>query len=221
MIGLIAESLEVVGELLVTHRSVDRRTGDLVAVDMENRKYGARLRWIEELVAVPRSSEWAALSLTVADDTGDDQFGIVEDGSEGSGERVSKFATLKDCARSPRIRMTRKSARPTEHLDEMCRALFIELELGIVVMKRALGEEIGDDGRRSMARSSDKHHVEMMSLDEIIEMCVDEVESRNRSPVSKNSILDIILLELISKKTVLLEIELGRAEVVRIAQVEI
>ena len=55
-----------------------RGPGNLVAVQMQNGQHGAVVHRIEKLVRVPAGRERAGLGLAVADDTRDEQVGIVE-----------------------------------------------------------------------------------------------------------------------------------------------
>ena len=65
-------------QLLVADAREDRRVGDLVAVEVQDRQHRAVAHRVEELVRVPRRRERPGLGLAVADDAGDDQVGVVE-----------------------------------------------------------------------------------------------------------------------------------------------
>src|SRR6516165_8510110 len=55
--GLVPVAVKQADELLVLHSSKDSRVGDLIAVEMKNRQYGAIRAWIEKFIAMPGSSQ--------------------------------------------------------------------------------------------------------------------------------------------------------------------
>src|SRR5437867_385036 len=67
----------------------ERRVGNLVAVEMQDRQHRAVGGRIEELVRMPRGGEWPRLRLAVAHDAGRDEIGVVEHGTERMAERVA------------------------------------------------------------------------------------------------------------------------------------
>ncbi len=82
-VGLPSVAGEESEELVLRDAGQDGRVGDLPAVQVENWQLCAVGRRVLELVRVPARRERAGLGLTVADDAGDDQVGVVERGAEG------------------------------------------------------------------------------------------------------------------------------------------
>ena len=78
---------------------------------MQDRENCAICDWVEELCAVPTSSEWTSLSLAVTDHCQSDKIGVVIDSSKGMRNRVSKLSTLMDTTRSFRGGVTTDTAR--------------------------------------------------------------------------------------------------------------
>ena len=117
-----AVALEELRQLLVAHRLVDRRVGDLVAVEVQDRQHRAARRRVEELVRVPGAGRRAGLGLAVADDARDDQVRVVERRAERGGERVAELAALVDRAGHDRRQMAREAARPGEAADQPAEA---------------------------------------------------------------------------------------------------
>ena len=54
------------------------RTGDLVAVEMQDRQHRAVSCRIKKLVRMPRRGQRSGFRLAIADHAGDDEIGIVE-----------------------------------------------------------------------------------------------------------------------------------------------
>ncbi len=93
-IGLVTAS-DIQGlQVVVARACLNGRSGDLVAIEVQNRKHRAVPHWIEEVDRLPASFERTRFGLAVADDAGNDQIGIVESGAESVNQRVAEFAAL-------------------------------------------------------------------------------------------------------------------------------
>ena len=66
-----------------------------------------------------------------------------------------------------------------------------------------------------MARPGDVDDVEVVSLDDAVQMGVDEIEPGRRAPVTKQARLDVGHLERLLQKRIVQEINLADREVVR------
>ncbi|TKS62329.1 MAG: hypothetical protein EWM73_02564 [Nitrospira sp.] len=80
-VGDIAVAAEEVIQFIVTDTGQDRRTRDLVAVQMENRQDDAVGEGIQKFIGMPACREGTGFRFPVTDHTGRDQIGIVEYGS--------------------------------------------------------------------------------------------------------------------------------------------
>ena len=83
-------------QFLMLDAREDSRVGDLVAVEMQDRQHRAVGCRIEKFVGMPRRSQWSGFRLTVADDAGNDEIGIVEHRTERMAERIAQLAALVD-----------------------------------------------------------------------------------------------------------------------------
>src|SRR5664280_1168800 len=81
-------------QFLVLDAGEDGWVADLVAIEMQDRQYGAVGDRVEQLVGLPCRGQRSGFRLAVTDDAGDDQIGIVERGSEGMAERIPQLATF-------------------------------------------------------------------------------------------------------------------------------
>ena len=70
--------------------------GDLVAVEVEDRKHSAIGRWVQELVGMPARGQRSGFRLTVTDDRGHDEIWIVERRSIGVRQGVAELAAFVD-----------------------------------------------------------------------------------------------------------------------------
>src|SRR6185369_3620654 len=87
---------EQLRQLIVADPCKYRRVGDLVSVQMQNRKNHSVASWVEKLVGMPACRERAGFCLAVADYAGRDQIRIVEDRSVSVSERVAELAAFVD-----------------------------------------------------------------------------------------------------------------------------
>jgi hypothetical protein len=70
------------------------RTGNLVAVQVQDRQHRAIVDRIEKLVRVPACGERTCLRFAIADHAGDEQVGIVKRRAESVRKRITQFAAL-------------------------------------------------------------------------------------------------------------------------------
>src|SRR5438034_7244283 len=97
-VRLVAHPLEELLQFVLGNAGQEAGVGDLVSVQMEDRKHAAVTDRIEKLVAVPTGCQWARFRLAIADDAGYDQVRVIERGSVSMAERVAEFATFVDRA---------------------------------------------------------------------------------------------------------------------------
>ena len=89
-----AVAAEQLLQLLVGDARQDGRVGDLVSVEMQDRQHRTVGGRVEKLVGVPRRGQRPGFGLAIANDTGDDEVGIVEHGPERMAERIPQLPTF-------------------------------------------------------------------------------------------------------------------------------
>ena len=92
--GIVAVAAQQLGQLLPADPGQHRWIGNLEAIEMKDRKYGAITRGIKELVGVPTGGERTGFGFSVANDATDDQIRVVEGGAIGMGQRIAEFAAF-------------------------------------------------------------------------------------------------------------------------------
>src|SRR4029077_12232971 len=118
-VRLVAVANEKALELLGRYAGKNRRIGNLVTVEMQNRQHGSVADRIEEFVRMPRRRQRASLRLAVPHHCGHDQIGIVERSPEGMRQAVSEFAALMNRARGLGCAMTADSAGKGKQLEKL------------------------------------------------------------------------------------------------------
>ena len=178
-----AAALEELLQFLVLDAREDGRVADLEAVQVQDRQNRSVRDRIEKFVGLPGGRQGARFGLAVADDAGDDEPGIVERGAECVAERISEFAAFVDGAGRRRRDMARNAARKGELFEEPLHPGLVLTDVGIDLAVAALEIGVGDQRRSAMAGAGDVDHVEIVQSDGPVQMDVDEILPRRRSPM--------------------------------------
>jgi len=215
-----AEALEQHRQLLIAHRPVDRRVGDLVAVDVQDREHRPARCRVEELVRVPRAGRRPGLGLAVADDAGDDQVRIVERGAERGRERVTELTAFVDRARDRGRQVAGEAARPREVPNEASETFTIARELGLDVLQTAVDPQVCEVRRRAVARTGYQQHARIGLEDQPVQPGIDEVDPGYRAPVAEQAGLYVVGGERFLEQGITLQIDHRRGDVVGRAPVD-
>ncbi len=199
----------------------DRRVGDLVAVEVEDRQDGPVVDRVEELVRVPGRGERPRLRLAVADHAGDEEVRVVEGGAVGVGEGVAEFAALVDGAGGLGCDVAGHAAGEGELLEQPPHARRVAADVRIRVGVAALQPGVGEDGGAAVAGSPDAEGGPAAPLDHPVEVGVDEIEPRRGAPVAEQPRLDVLGDERPGQQGVVHQVDLADGEVVGRAPVRV
>src|SRR5271167_4318811 len=95
-VRLVAIPTEQAFEFVVRNAREDRRVGNLVAVEMENRQYRSVTHRVQEFIGMPRGCERSRFRLAITNYCDGNQTGIVESSAVRMGEAVAKFSSFVD-----------------------------------------------------------------------------------------------------------------------------
>ena len=121
--------------------------------------------------------------LSIADDTGDDQIGVVKDSTIGMAERIPQLSTLVDATRCLGGNVGRNAAGETELLEEPLDARFVPRDVRIDLAVGAFEVDVRNDAGPAVPRSRDVQDAQLAFADRAIEVNVNQVQSGGRSPV--------------------------------------
>src|SRR5579864_8307607 len=111
------------------------------------------------------------------------------------GKHVSQFASLMDGTGSFRRAVTADAARKRELLEKLAEPSFVltlfRIDLGVSPFE-ITGPE---NARRSMPRPGHEDHVQVQLFDQPVQMNVHERQTRARSPMSEQPVLDVLRLQ--------------------------
>ena len=182
---LVAIAAQQVGQFLAADARQHGRIGDLEAVEMQDRQHRAVARRVEKLVGVPAGGQRAGFRLAVADDAGDDQIGIVEGRAIGVQQRIAQFAALMDRARRFRRDMAGNAVRPGELAEQPLQPVPAALDRRIALGIRPFQIGVRHHARPAVARTDDVDHVQIVFFDQPVEVDIEKVQSRRRSPMAR------------------------------------
>lgn len=163
---------------------------------------------------MPACGKCARLGFAVPDDASGNQLRIVEHRAIGMGQGITEFAPFMDGARRFRPRVTGNAIGPGELPKQLAQAiaiaLYVRKSLGIRTFKISARHQT----RPAMAWAGDQYHVQIILADEPIEMGVYEVQSRRRTPMAQQARLDVIELEGLFEKRIVLQIDLSDRQII-------
>ncbi len=213
-IGRVAIAAEQVFQLLMTDASENAGIGDLVAIEVEDRQNHAVGRWVQEFVGMPARRHRPGLGFAIADDTGNYQVRVVESRSVGMRECIPELAALVNRTGCFRRHVTRYAAGERELREQPLHALFIEGNVRVDLAVSPVEIRVRNQSGSAMTGAGDVDHVEVVLLDHAVQMNVDEIQSRRRSPVTEESRLDVLLCEGLLEQRVVIKIDLAHRQVI-------
>ena len=229
-VRIIAHALEELGELLIRDAGQDRRVGDLVAVEVQDREDDAVGLGVHELVGLPRGGKRAGLGLTVADDGDSEEARVVHDGAVSVGQGVAQLAALVDGARGLRSVVRGDATGVRELTEELLEASLVVGDVRTDVVVGAVKQGLSGAGRSTVTRAHEEDGVLLVVGDEAVHVTEQEVHARRGAPVANETVLDVGTTEVtglagllvnpvLAHKRVGTEVDLADGQVVRSAPV--
>jgi hypothetical protein len=170
---------------------------------------------------VPARRERAGLRLAVADDAGNDQVRVVEGRSIGVGNGVAELTSLVDRPGRLRRDMARNAAGKRELSEQALHPLLVGGDVRIYLAVSALEISVCDQTGSAMSGTRDVDHVEVVLFDEPIQVNVDEVQTRRRSPMAEEAWFDVVLREGLLEERIVIKIDLADRQIVRCPPIRI
>ena len=217
-------------DFLVVHGAVDGTLRDLEAINVDDGEDSARLCRVNVLVAMPGGGGRASLGFTIADDTSDDEIRFVHDCTERHAQRVAELTTLMDGSRGLSVNVATdaadqemfwlkeakknrsvpgEAAWDAECSNQVLKAGLVAGVLGPEGAKGALEPEAGEDSGSAVSWADDVEHLLVGLADETVEVRVDEGETWAGTPVTEQTVLDIIGNDVAFDKGIVLQEDHG------------
>ena len=144
---------------------------------------------------MPARREWTGLSLPVADDARNDQVGIVEGGAVGVRERVAQLSAFVNRPRCFRRHVAGNPRRKRELRKEPLQSNLVPRDVGVHLAVGTLEICVGHERRTAVTGPGNVDHREIPFPDDAVQMNVDEIQTRSRSPVTEQPRLDVFRSE--------------------------
>ena len=174
-------------QILVAAASQQRRVGDFIAVEVQDRQYRAVARGVQELGAVPAGRERAGFRLAVADDAGGDQIGVIKHRAERVRKRVAQFAAFVN--RSGRFRrgVAGNAAGERELPEQPLHPGGVFADVRVDLAVAALQPGVGHHAGAAMPRTADIDHIEVAVADNAVQVSIDKVQTGRGAPVAQQA----------------------------------
>src|SRR5579883_1821272 len=178
--------------VVIAGTAQDRRSADLITVQVQNRKYGTVALRVEEADSLPGPRKRARFRLTVSYHRGNHQLWVVERRPERVHEHVAEFPPLVNGTRGRDADVAGDAARGRELAEQAPQAGRVHGDLGIDLRVRAFQIHVGYDGRAAVPGPGEEDHVHIVLGDQPVQVRVDEIEAGGRPPVPEQSGLDVL-----------------------------
>ena len=178
-------------QLVFLDASEHGRIADLVAIQVQDRQHGAVGSRVQELVGLPGGGQGTGFRFAVSDHAGNDELRVVERGPEGVAQRVPEFAALVNRPGSRRSHMARNAAGKGELLEEFLEPRFVLGHVRVDLAPRSFEVHVAHDRRTTVAGAGHIEHIQIVFLDDPVQMHVDEILTRRRSPVADHQRLHV------------------------------
>src|SRR6266571_532139 len=104
--------------------------------------------------------------------------------------------------------MTGNAAWKGELREEPLQPLFILRDVRVDLAISTIEVGVCHEARSAVAWTRDVHYVQFVYFNDAIEMDVDEIQARRRSPVTKQAGLDVLALQRLPEERVIIEVNL-------------
>ncbi len=190
--GLIPPPPVQLNQLLVRQTRFDRRPGNLVAIEVQDRQHGTVPTRVEKVHTFPAAFQRTGFSFPITYDAGHQQVGIVEDSAKGVHQRIAQLSAFMQGVGCVRAAMAGDAAGGGEAAKEAQHALFIGRDVGVHLAISTFQPGAGVHGRAAMAWTGDENRLDAPVANQAIEVHIDKVLPDRRAPVPQQSRLDVL-----------------------------
>src|SRR6266699_3343783 len=163
---------------------------------------------------MPGGSGRSSLRFAITDDAGHNQVGIIHGSSKGGCQGIAQLPSLVNSSWNTWIEMAWKSAGPGKAAHKVFNSSAIERQLWIEFMQGAFYIQVCQIRGSTMPRSRDQKHIDVVALDEMVEVSIDQVDTRPGAPVTQQAVIDMLRFQWFLKQHVRFEINLCSRKVV-------
>src|SRR5271157_561133 len=141
---------------------------------------------------MPGSRQRPGLRLAISNDSSNDQLGIVESGATRVGQHIPKFTALMNRAWRFGSAVAPDASGKRKLLEELAQPFEVLTLVGIHVRVRSFEITGAQNAGCTVSRAGKKDHIEVVFLDQPVEVNIDKRQSRTRSPMPEQPVLDVL-----------------------------
>ena len=157
---------------------------------------------------MPARRQRPRFRLAVADDTSNNQIGVVERRAVGMRDGIAKLATLVNRTGRLRRHVAWDAAGERELSEKALHALLVGRDVRINLAVGSLEISVGDQAGPAMPGAGNVEHVEVVFVDQPIQVNVNEIQSGRRSPMAEQPWFDVFLCKGLLEQWVVIKIDL-------------
>ena len=140
---------------------------------------------------MPARRQRPGLGFAIADDTGDQQFRIVERRAIGMRQSVAELAAFVNGTRRFRRDVARDAAGEGELFEQFLHPRFVLRDVRINLAVGALEISLRHQPRPAVTWAGDVEHAQIAFANEAVEMNIDEVQTGRCAPMAEQSRFDV------------------------------
>ena len=164
---------------------------------------------------MPTRRQRPRLRLTVPDDGGHEQVRVVERGTVRVRQCVAELATLMDRARRLRRDMAGDAAGERELTEQFPQPIRRPLDIAVYLGVGAVQIGVRDHPRSAVTWPGDVDGALPALPDDPVQVRVDEVQTRRRTPVAEQPRFDVVASERLPQQRVVEQVDLTHRQIVR------
>ena len=168
-------------------------TGDLVAIQVQDRQHRAVCCRVQELVGVPACGQRPRFGFAVSDDAARSD----PDCRRPRHRRARAHNPVRRLRGSSRASPARRGSECHQGkriVEESLHSLFVRGDVGIDLAVRSFEIGVCDQPGPAMARTGDVDHVQVVFFDDSVEMDVNEIQPGRCAPMAEKARLDVFLV---------------------------
>ena len=213
-VNIVTVASQQAADRLVTGTAQHRRAGNLVTVEVEYGQHRAIASSVEKLDSFPRAFERCGFRFTVADHRDRDELGVIEYCAERMGQHVTELATFVNRTRCRRTDMTGRTAGRRELAEQPCHTSDVQAHRRIHLGIRSFEIYVCQNCRTAVPWPCEINNVEIIACNDAIEVRVDKVLPRRRSPMAEQPRLDVLVAQWLAKQRIAKQKDLPDGEIV-------
>src|SRR3989344_3756286 len=110
--------------------------------------------------------------------------------------------------------MAGEAIRPAEIFKQISKSVFVLRRFGIIFAECSLNEKIGLQSGKTVAGAQNKQHLDAVLLDEIIQIGINEIDSRASAPMAQKTRFYVAEFQFPFQQNIIRQIYLGGGNVI-------